>query len=107
MLQFVARHLICQRRTRPYQAHVAPENVEQLWQLIQAELAQNPAKRRYARIVLYLEENAVPLVRRRERSLHAVSACLHRSELPQPEDSALSADPVRHIKRRSGRIQLD
>src|SRR5690606_30540216 len=60
----VALHLACDGRTRTDEAHVALEHVQELRQLIEAELAKDAADRRHARIAPHLEDGAVHLVLR-------------------------------------------
>src|ERR1700751_6426602 len=101
------RPFVCQRRPRSYEAHVAPQHIEELRQLVQTELAQEAPDWRDAGIVFDLEENAIALVGRGQRCLHAVRADHHRPEFPEPEYPALFADALGHRECLSRRSQLD
>ncbi len=85
-------------RTRTDQAHVAPDDVEQLGQFVQAGAAQEVAHRRDARVAGQL---AVPFpfhrgvrIAREQRGQHRVRVPAHGSELQATEEPAVPADAV-------------
>src|SRR5436190_9093152 len=78
--------VVAQRqRSRPDEAHLAPEHVPDLRDLVQREAAENRPDRGHARVLADLEEGPVRLVRRFELGLAPSCAGVHRAELVHPE----------------------
>src|SRR5437660_3291525 len=81
----VLLHLARQRRSRTYQAHLPPEDVQQLRQLVQAGTAKNAADPSHPRIAAHLEDGTFCLIGREELSQTVFRPDLHRSELVEAE----------------------
>jgi hypothetical protein len=78
------------------QAHLAPQNVDQLWQLVYSGTAQKTANGCYPWIVP--RGDPWPL---------SVCARAHASKLVKPEHAPPLADPPGFVKRRTSGCQLD
>ena len=84
----VRRKCLAHKRTRPDDRHVAKEDVEDLRQLVDLRLAQEPSKRQHARIA----------VRRVQTACHVRRVAEHRRELEDLEVAILVADPVLSVE---------
>lgn len=87
--------LIKQRRPRPDDRHLAPDDVDQLRQLIQTALAQEITDRRQERLRVRHQ------MRRQLRGIRS-----HGAELQHVEMRVVRADPVRDVINRPLRRQL-
>src|ERR1017187_863258 len=79
--------LVHGERARAYEAHFAAQDVEQLRQLVEAELAENLAERRDARVVGDLENGAGHFIHRGQFVLELLGVGRseeHTSELQSP-----------------------
>lgn len=81
----VLRHLVGQRRTRAHNGHLSQEHVEELRELVDGVLADEPADLRYARVVLHLEHGSGDLVLPLELGEALVGVLVHAAELPHAE----------------------
>ena len=81
----VLGHLVGQRRARADDGHLAKENVDELWELVDGVLADELTDLRYARVILHLEHGAGDLVLPLELGETLVGVFVHASELPHAE----------------------
>lgn len=81
MPRFVFRHFRGNGRARSDDGHVAFDNVDQLRELVEAELTEYAAERIDARVVLHLERLAARLVLAQKLFLAFFGICVHASEL--------------------------
>src|SRR6266542_4356109 len=85
----VGGHLLRRQRPRADQAHLALEDVQQLWQLVEAEPAEVFPDRGHSRVVAELEE--------RTADVHPAAAgrqLAHGAELVHPEVPTALGDPL-------------
>src|SRR2546429_2414463 len=75
MSRLVPSNVFERMRTRTDQAHVPFQDIPQLWQLVQAALAQKSAEPRDARIIGHLEKGTSPL--RSEEHTSELQSRLH------------------------------
>src|SRR5882672_3399343 len=83
-------------RARPYQTHLAPQDVEKLRGLIDAKLADDPPDSRHARVVLAGPDRAV-----------SFGVGSHRAELEDPEPTPMQPDALLRIDDRPRRFDPD
>ena len=84
-------------RARADQAHVAPQHVDQVRQLVEREAAQQRAHARDARIALV----------HRQPGAHRLGAAHHRAQLQQVEVAAAAAHPALAVDRRAAALEAD
>ena len=77
--------LVGQRRARADDGHLAQEHVDELRELVDGVLADEPAYLRYARVLLHLEHGAGDLVLPLELGEALVGVPIHAAELPHAE----------------------
>ena len=82
--------------TRPDERHVATQHVEELRQLVDAQLAHQSSKPGHAQAIPLGLPNNRPIVHRR-----------HRTKLENSEPTPVKADPRLHEERRSRRLEPD
>src|SRR3546814_118234 len=106
----IARHLGRNDRPRSDQTHIALQDVEDLWQLVEAALAQESADHGYARIVRELE---VPIpfrpcgrIATKHLFQHFFRIGHHRAKLPARECPAVLSD-ARMPEERRPAVQFD
>src|ERR1700735_4393771 len=99
--------LVEDQRTRPNQAHLAAQHVEQLGQLVQGGLSQEVADARYPGILGDLEEALLGFVAIDQGVLELLGFGDHRAELEQPEATLVAPDP--HLAEEDGTfgVELD
>src|SRR3954470_16171080 len=85
----VLGHLLGNRRPGAHQAHVPPQHVPELRQLVEAEAAKEPADRRHPRIALQLEDRAVHLVEVHQLAAAVLGVRHHGAELVEGEGAAV------------------
>src|SRR5271156_3574130 len=107
MFDFILGHFAGDRRPRPHNAHIPLQHIEQLRQLVEAVLAQEPADPGDPWVVLHLEENAGALVLGSEFSFGLLGIQHHGAELVAGEDRALLADPLGDIKHWAPVLEAD
>ena len=95
------------QRPRPDEAHLAPQRVDELRQLVDREPPQNSPDPRHPRVVADLEQRARRLVRVLERALLRRCARDHRAELQHPELALADADPAVDVEHGPSRVELD
>lgn len=90
------------------EAHVAPEHVDELGQLVYAGAAEKGANAGNARIVRQLEKGAVrPFVQVKEFALERFRVLDHGTELEKADFPAVYADAVAHVEHGAAVLQLD
>src|ERR1035438_10362072 len=87
-------------RARPHHAHVTLQNIQELWDLIDAVLAQKASSYRQPWIVLDLEQDVVTLVQMVQRVLQLFCVCHHRAEFVADEIPPLPPDSRKAIEDR-------
>ena len=92
MPRFVFCHFGWNRRARSNDGHVAFENIDELRQFVETELAENVSERVNTRVVLHLEGLAACLVQGHEFFFAFFSIGVHASELVHGEHSAILAN---------------
>src|SRR5690606_6129827 len=95
------------RGAGPDQAHVSQQDVEYLWQLVQARLAQDPAHSRYARVVDDLEIRIRQYVEVHVLLLQLLGIAAHATELPHAEPTSASTGSELEEENRTRRIEPD
>jgi hypothetical protein len=105
--RLVLRDLARDRRPRADDGHLAAQHVDELRQLVDAELAHEPADRGDPRIVLDLEHRAALLVLLLERRAQLLGVHDHRPELEHVEEAAVQPDALLLEEHRPARGGLD
>src|SRR5205085_4283894 len=82
--------------SRPDEAHIAANDVDELRQLVNAQLAYEATDARDARIILTRPDRAV---------LFGVGA--HRAKLDHPENVVVQSEALLCVENRPARIELD
>src|SRR5207253_10060146 len=90
------------KRPRTDERHFSPENVQELWQLVERVPPQHSADARHAWVVLDLEQRARRLVRGLERGLALGRIRVHGAELHHPEGAFAETDPLVAVEHRPG-----
>lgn len=90
----VLRHLLGESRSGPNDRHVANEDVDELWQLVDAELADDAADTGNARIVGNLEDGTILLVEVPELCEPLLGVCAHGAELVHAEGLSVTANAL-------------
>ena len=93
MPQVVARDLGGERRPGPDDAHLAPEDIPELGQLVEAGPPQEAARPRDPRIVGQLERVTLDLVELLQVGKLLLGVADHRAELDDLELAPVEADP--------------
>src|ERR1051326_2001627 len=102
----VGFQILSRQRTRPYQAHVAVQYVEELRQLVNAVFAHEAADGRDSRVVADLEQMAgLFLLVRPAAGIHPCRVA--RPELVKSEVAAAAAHPLRLVEHRAFGGDLD
>src|SRR5262249_20060403 len=102
-----ARDLVNWQRTRADEAHFAAQDVDELGQFINAELAQPAAKWRDARIVFHLEDGAAHFVVLLQFLLTRLGIHAHGAELEHAERAAIAASAILREENRSARSETN
>src|SRR5205814_7804277 len=92
--RLVLRDLGRQWRPRPDDTHLAPQHVDELGQLVDAELADETPDRRDAWIFLNLEYRPVLLICRQELHLELFGVGDHRAKLQHVQGTPVHADSL-------------
>jgi len=93
----VALHLVGERGTRPDHAHVPPDDVPELRQLVQGQPTQQATD---------AGDAGIPLVDR-EAGAHLLRADHHRPQLEQVELDPVLADPPLPVENWAAVLELD
>ena len=101
--------LVLVQRGRPgaHQAHIAPEDIEELGQLVDTGLADELAHLGDAGIVLHLEHEAVHFVPGHQLFLPLLRVHIHTAELVDIEHTAVAAHTALFEDQRAGAFQLE
>ena len=87
----VFRHFGRNRRTRAHNRHVTLDNIEELWQFVEAELAEHVTERIDSRVVLHLEGLAARFVLCHQFFFAFFGVHIHAAELVHGEQLAVLA----------------
>src|SRR5436853_4058472 len=104
VMRSIVLDLVDRRGPRPHQAHLAPEHVPDLRQLVEMTGAKLLAERGDARIIPDLEDRPPHLVEARQSARILRSLEKHGAELVQPEEAAVQPNPPLREERRPGRL---
>ncbi len=99
--------LLGDQRARAHQAHLAPEHVEQLRELVQRGSPEQPPRAGDPRIARDLEEPAARLVEVSQLLPAPVGVAVHGPELEHLEGMAVAPDPGLAEEHRAARPELD
>ena len=103
-----AQHVAHRQRPRADEAHVAAQDVQELRQLVEAELARITPPTRVTRGSLrILKTGPRRLVELLERRLALLGVGHHRAELEEAEAPAAESDALLHEEHRAARVELD
>ena len=106
MAELVLHDFAGQRRTRPDDAHIAAQDIDELRQLVERVLAQEAAEAGDAGIVGDLEQDAVALVHVHDFGAALLGIAHHGAELEAAEDASFFADALGGIEDRSTGIEI-
>src|SRR5579864_7606719 len=107
VLQIIALEIIFRMGSRTHNAHVAFEDIEELWQLVNTVLAEKTPEPGDARIVNDLESCAVALIHMHEAILLGIGIGTHGAEFITAEFTAFAAHAPGFIEDWPGRVDLD
>src|SRR5271157_1873996 len=93
-------HQFRQFWTRPYQTHFSLQNVEELWQFIQAETAQESSQWRYSWIIRPLMDEVSLFIPELSIFLQLVCIPSHSSEFNEAKQPAVFANALLEEKDR-------
>src|SRR5581483_5834100 len=99
--------LLGDQRPWPDDAHLAPQDVHELRQLVELKAPDHPAHPRDTRVGGDLEQAVGALVERQQLVLELVGPVDHAAELDQPELLAVPSDPALAEEHRPRRVELD
>src|SRR5579862_1045374 len=103
--RFIFLHFLRNGRSRADERHVTTQDIPQLRQLIDAQLAQPAAERRTARVVFHLENRAVELVELLELWPQLIGVVHHRAKFEQRELPAAETTTSLTVEDRAARGQ--
>src|SRR5262249_13066272 len=106
VLEIVAFEIVFGMRTRPHNAHIALDDIEELEQFVNAVFAQETSQAGDAWVVYDLEGSAVALIHMHQAVLALVGIDHHGAEFVATKLSALAPDTPRFIEHGAGRIEL-
>src|SRR5262249_9218538 len=89
----VLRYLTRQRRARANETHLAAQDIEELRQLIKAQLANHPSDPCHTRVVLDLEERPIGFIQLLEAGQFLLGPYAHRAELKKGEEYPIAPHP--------------
>src|SRR5699024_5756442 len=95
------------RRAGTDDAHLAQEDVDELWQLVQTELPQELTDAGASRIVRVLDQPWIDITHLQEFFAHALGVSNHRPELIADEAAPVLANALLPEQDRTVRVQLD
>src|SRR5260370_26869664 len=105
--RLVFRHLRRNGWTRDDDAHLAAENVDELRELVNAELANEATDACYSRVARHLEDRPGLLVVRHQLGLELLSVGNHRAKLEHVKLLPMLTNAQLPEKNRAARSQLD
>src|SRR6185437_3854730 len=107
MLKIIALEIIFRMRARTHYAHIALEDVKQLWEFVNAVFAKETAEAGNTRIVNNLERGAVALIHVHQAVLAGVSVRTHGTELIAAEFTSLASHTPSFIENWPRGVDLD
>src|SRR6266849_4703375 len=106
LMNVVIVELMVEGGTGSDEAHLAPENVDQLRELVEARSPNHAANPRHPRVRPNLEHRRLRLVECQQSTAQLLRAGHHRAKLVDPKGSAIASHPMLVEEDRAGRVEL-